>query len=292
MTGPAQLQLVGLDPLRDDLSPAERLAVEARSRTTTSAARSTRCPRGRAVPAAVADRRGRELHSLRAPGPTMRPELAPPVYVLHECAVPACRTLAFAARCEAHEDNEDRARLAAMDAAVLRAAEAEELMDCRRPRGPGRRRGGGRAPQTRVAPVPIDPGRGIVFRPHKSGGRRVNVPPMAQRSERPMSNPQTTPPIPAVLYAAKSTTDRHDSIPIQLADAREMAADNGCRTVVDEFHDEGFSAYSGNRGPDLERAKARAVRAAAETGGLCMLVAQAHDRFAPAPVTDRARRNH
>ena len=36
--------------------------------------------------------------------------------------------------------------------------------------------------------------------------------------------PTTTP---AVLYAAKSTDDRHDSVPTQLADCREMAAENG-----------------------------------------------------------------
>src|SRR5215212_8324920 len=39
---------------------------------------------------------------------------------------------------------------------------------------------------------------------------------------------------PAVLYAAKSTQDRHDSIPTQLDDAREMAEDNGWK-VVDVF---------------------------------------------------------
>lgn len=84
---------------------------------------------------------------------------------------------------------------------------------------------------------------------------------------------------PCVLYAAKSTQDRHDSIPTQLDDARAMADANGW-TVVDEFSDEGFSAYSGNRGPGLESAKARAARAAAEFGTTAMLVAQAHDRFA------------
>ena len=51
-------------------------------------------------------------------------------------------------------------------------------------------------------------------------------------------------------------------------------------TVVADFSDEGFSAYSGNRGPGLEAAKASATRAAAEFGTTAMLIAQAHDRFA------------
>src|SRR5262245_42547333 len=89
----------------------------------------------------------------------------------------------------------------------------------------------------------------------------------------------THPTTPAVIYAAKSTQDRHDSIPTQLAEARDMADENGW-TVVDEFHDEGFSAYSGNRGPGLEAAKVSAARAAAEFGTTAMLIAQAHDRFA------------
>src|SRR4051794_32347333 len=82
---------------------------------------------------------------------------------------------------------------------------------------------------------------------------------------------------PAVLYAAKSTQDRHASIPTQLDEARAMADEKGW-TVVDAFSDEGFSAYSGNRGPGLEQAKASAARAAAEFGTTAMLVTQAHDR--------------
>ena len=45
------------------------------------------------------------------------------------------------------------------------------------------------------------------------------------------------------------------------------------------FSDEGFSAFSGNRGPGLERAKALAIATAAEHGN-CVLVAQDADRFA------------
>jgi protein-disulfide isomerase len=62
-----------------------------------------------------------------AGGDDVRPELRPPAYVLHPCAEPGCRTLALAARCEAHAGKEDRERLAAMHDATLRAAHAEEL---------------------------------------------------------------------------------------------------------------------------------------------------------------------
>jgi DNA invertase Pin-like site-specific DNA recombinase len=84
---------------------------------------------------------------------------------------------------------------------------------------------------------------------------------------------------PAVLYGAKSTEDRNDSISTQLAEAREMAAQEG-RVVVAEFSDEGFSAYTGNRGPGLARAKRAAVDAARQHGTTAMLIAQASDRYA------------
>jgi site-specific DNA recombinase len=95
-----------------------------------------------------------------------------------------------------------------------------------------------------------------------------------------MTSARATPIIPAVHYAAKSTQDRHLSIPTQLDDCREKSAAEGWTCAsVDEFHDEGFSAYSGNRGNGLAQAKARAVELAREHGR-CMLVAQAADRFA------------
>jgi DNA invertase Pin-like site-specific DNA recombinase len=50
--------------------------------------------------------------------------------------------------------------------------------------------------------------------------------------------------------------------------------------VVGEFKDEGFSAYSGNRGPGLEAAKAEAARYAEKRGSVAMLIAQHSDRFA------------
>lgn len=84
---------------------------------------------------------------------------------------------------------------------------------------------------------------------------------------------------PCIIYAAKSTEDKHESIPDQLRECREMAAEHGW-TVVAEFSDEGFTAYKGDRGPGLESAMSRATEAAAVTDEPCMLLAQAHDRFA------------
>jgi DNA invertase Pin-like site-specific DNA recombinase len=83
---------------------------------------------------------------------------------------------------------------------------------------------------------------------------------------------------PAVLYAAKSTEDKRGSIPTQLEQGREMAGREGWQTAA-EFSDEAFSAYSGNRGPGLERAKTLAAKIAREHGR-CILVAQDADRFA------------
>jgi DNA invertase Pin-like site-specific DNA recombinase len=86
--------------------------------------------------------------------------------------------------------------------------------------------------------------------------------------------------IPCVIYAAKSTEDKHESIPDQLTDCREMAEDKAWQVEPEwEFTDEAFSAYSGNRGPGLEQAKAKAAELAAEYGR-CVLVAQDADRFA------------
>jgi site-specific DNA recombinase len=84
--------------------------------------------------------------------------------------------------------------------------------------------------------------------------------------------------VPAVLYAAKSTADPHGSIPTQLADGRVLATRNGW-TVLSEFRDEGFSAYSGNRGPGLAAALA-AAEAGAREHGTCHLIVQHSDRLA------------
>jgi site-specific DNA recombinase len=82
----------------------------------------------------------------------------------------------------------------------------------------------------------------------------------------------------AVVYAAKSTEDKHGSIPTQLEEGRAYATREGWE-VVGEFYDEGFSAYSGNRGPGLEGARALASATAAERGR-CVLWAQDADRLA------------
>jgi DNA invertase Pin-like site-specific DNA recombinase len=95
-----------------------------------------------------------------------------------------------------------------------------------------------------------------------------------------MSSTESTPFVPAVHYGAKSTQDRHRSIPTQLEDCREKSADEGWTCAPnDEFSDERFSAYSGNRGDGLACAKTCAIELAREHGR-CMLVAQAADRFA------------
>lgn len=82
----------------------------------------------------------------------------------------------------------------------------------------------------------------------------------------------------AIAYAAKSTEDRHGSIPTQLADCRAMAEREGWELVA-EYQDEGFSAFRGNRGPGLADAREHAVRLAIEHGR-CVLVAQHSDRVA------------
>jgi DNA invertase Pin-like site-specific DNA recombinase len=83
---------------------------------------------------------------------------------------------------------------------------------------------------------------------------------------------------PFVIYAAKSTEDRHGSIPGQLDDLRSLAERERAVTV-EAFQDEGFSGYSGNRGPGLAAAMARAERLALEHGS-CTLAAWHSDRFA------------
>jgi hypothetical protein len=81
-------------------------------------------------------------------------------------------------------------------------------------------------------------------------------------------------PVRAVVYAAKSTEDNHGSIPTQFEDCGAMAEREGWM-ILDRFKDEGFSAYSRNRGPDLARARALAAENAP-----CVLVVQHSDRLA------------
>jgi DNA invertase Pin-like site-specific DNA recombinase len=80
----------------------------------------------------------------------------------------------------------------------------------------------------------------------------------------------------AVIYAAKSTEDKHGSIPRQLADGRALAKG---LTVAAEFSDEAASAYKGNRGPGLARAMGEAERLVREHGA-CALIVQHSDRLA------------
>src|SRR3954447_6115129 len=84
--------------------------------------------------------------------------------------------------------------------------------------------------------------------------------------------------VPTVLYAAKSTEDKAGSIPTQLADCRAMAEREGWE-IVGEYQDEAVSAWSGNRGKDLEAAMEHAERLAREHGR-CNLVVHHSDRLA------------
>ena len=84
---------------------------------------------------------------------------------------------------------------------------------------------------------------------------------------------------PAVLYAAKSTEDKRGSIPGQLKATRANAESEGRRVLGEGYQDEGFSAYSGNRGPGLEQAKQAAITAATEHGEAELWV-QHSDRIA------------
>lgn len=82
----------------------------------------------------------------------------------------------------------------------------------------------------------------------------------------------------AIVYAAKSTEDKHGSIPDQLGDCRALAEREGW-DVLAEHSDEGFSGYSGNRGPGLADAR-RIAAEAAGVHGSCVLVVQHSDRLA------------
>ena len=82
----------------------------------------------------------------------------------------------------------------------------------------------------------------------------------------------------AILYGAKSTADAHGSIATQLADTHAAAERDGYE-VVESFDDEARSAYSGNRGPGLATAKARAAELAAQGHEVAIFI-QHSDRIA------------
>ena len=83
----------------------------------------------------------------------------------------------------------------------------------------------------------------------------------------------------AVLYAAKSTEDAKGSIESQLADCRAAASAEGRSIFQVEFRDEGYSAYTGTRGPGLTQAIGAATELAREDGAAELWV-QHSDRLA------------
>src|SRR3954452_4783055 len=89
---------------------------------------------------------------------------------------------------------------------------------------------------------------------------------------------ELAPPL-AIIYAAKSTTDAHDSIPDQITRCREHATTNGWEVAEPPEHDEAASAYHGSRGPGLTSAKTRAATHASE-GRETILLVFASDRLA------------
>ncbi len=90
--------------------------------------------------------------------------------------------------------------------------------------------------------------------------------------------------VPAVVYAAKSTEDKHGSIPDQLADGRNLAAARGF-DVVAEYQDEAASAYHGDRGPGLAAGHGRVRAPQRRARVLCA------DRPALRPSGSRRRRS-
>ena len=84
--------------------------------------------------------------------------------------------------------------------------------------------------------------------------------------------------IPAVIYAAKSTDDLRGSIETQIADCEAMAMHEGWN-VVGVYYDEAASAYHGNRGAELARARAHAERLVVDHSQ-SVLVVQHTDRLA------------
>lgn len=85
--------------------------------------------------------------------------------------------------------------------------------------------------------------------------------------------------LPVIVYAAKSTEDKRGSIPTQLADCHAAVEREGGRAVRATYQDEGKSAFKGNRGDGLARAKEHASELAAEHGSAELWV-QHSDRLA------------
>jgi DNA invertase Pin-like site-specific DNA recombinase len=99
--------------------------------------------------------------------------------------------------------------------------------------------------------------------------------------------------IPAIVYAAKSTDDKHNSIGGkgngergQIDDCRELAAKRSWE-VVGEYKDEAKSAFHGSRGDGLAAAMEHCERLAAEskTANVALIV-QHSDRLARGNIKD------
>jgi DNA invertase Pin-like site-specific DNA recombinase len=85
--------------------------------------------------------------------------------------------------------------------------------------------------------------------------------------------------IPCLIYAAKSTEDRRGSIPGQIADCCAAISSSAGRMLVREYVDEGFSAFTGNRGPRLAEVMQHAEDLV-EEHGTAELWVQHSDRLA------------
>jgi hypothetical protein len=105
-------------------------------------------------------------------------------------------------------------------------------------------------------------------------GGRLSAPVLGHRDRHEHRRGAVNKPTKAVLYAAKSTEDKHGSIPDQLNDGRKLASERDLDAVA-EYSDEAASAYHGDRGPGLERAMAHCQQIAP-----CALIVQHSDRLA------------
>lgn len=84
----------------------------------------------------------------------------------------------------------------------------------------------------------------------------------------------------AVIYAAKSTADVHDSLPGQIKDCEALASREGLE-VSESWTDEAESAYTGDRGPGLQSAMEACERLAP-----CALIVQHTSRLARGNVRE------
>src|SRR4051812_47603175 len=85
--------------------------------------------------------------------------------------------------------------------------------------------------------------------------------------------------VPCIIYAAKSSEDTRGSIATQVADCRAAIERTGGLLHGDPQIDENRSAFKGNRGPGLARAKELSIEAA-RTHGESELWVQHSDRLA------------